>query len=96
MGSINLPFPFKGINKNYAASSQPPLTTPYSKNVRPQDVLEKRARGGQRPGVLKSYAEALGDSGTFGSGNFGGGLFGVGDKEAPVVAIIDVTTVKSN
>ena len=46
-----LPFPLKGINRNFAESAQPPLTSPAMKNVRPADVMQDRIRGGQRPGL---------------------------------------------
>lgn len=51
-----LGFPINGIDQNWAYSKQPVLTTPYCMNVRPYDVDENRARGGQRPGLRKAYS----------------------------------------
>ncbi len=59
---LTLPFPFQGINKNNAASTQPPLTSPAMLNVRPCDVMENRIRGGQRPGLKKQYPVCIGSS----------------------------------
>lgn len=60
MRKIRLYFPMKGKDTNYAASSQPPFTSPRLRNVRPYDVLERRARGGQRPGLRRMYEQILG------------------------------------
>jgi hypothetical protein len=57
---IVIPFPLKGLNENFAATAQPALTSPLLKNVRPYDVQDKRARGGQRPGLAKLYVEKMG------------------------------------
>jgi hypothetical protein len=48
-----LRFPINGIHKGAATISQPEGTTFDAKNVRVFDVLEDRARGGQRPGLDK-------------------------------------------
>ncbi len=53
IANIELPFPLQGKNENYAASKQPPQTSPDLNNVRPYDVSDTRARGGQRPGLEK-------------------------------------------
>jgi len=58
--TLTLPFPLQGINKNYAASTQPPLTSPAMSNVRPYDVMENRTRGGQRPGLKKEFTVCIG------------------------------------
>jgi len=60
--SLTLPFPLQGINKNYAASTQPPLTSPVMLNVRPSDVMENRIRGGQRPGLKKQFPVCIGST----------------------------------
>ncbi len=57
---ITISFPLKGINKNYAESNQPNLTSPAMLNVRPCDVMENRIRGGQRPGLKKQYPVCVG------------------------------------
>jgi hypothetical protein len=49
-----------GLHEGLAADKQPPMTTPYAKNVRPFDVEEERARGGQRPGFVKAYTTQIG------------------------------------
>jgi len=48
-----LPFPIKGKHVGFGAFAQPDLTAPVMNNVRPYDVLERRLRGGQRPGLDK-------------------------------------------
>ena len=53
-------FPMKGKNTNFAASTQPVFTTPVMLNCRPREVIGKRARGGQRPGLVRQYQEDLG------------------------------------
>jgi hypothetical protein len=59
---ITIPFPLKGINKNYAESDQPNLTSPAMQNVRPFDVMKTRVRGGQRPGLKKQYPVCIGNN----------------------------------
>jgi hypothetical protein len=51
MPRVELKFPVQGINKNWANSEQPPVTSPDMNNVRPYGVAENRLRGGQRPGL---------------------------------------------
>ena len=53
MARVEVKFPLKGIDKNWANSEQPPITSPDMNNVRPTDVAETRMRGGQRPGLEK-------------------------------------------
>lgn len=60
--TLTLPFPLEGINKNDAASTQPPATSPAMLNARPCDVMENRIRGGQRPGLKKQYPVCIGSS----------------------------------
>ncbi len=48
---IQIPFPLLGQNKSRATSKQPFATASLMNNVRLYDVLSKRARGGQRPGL---------------------------------------------
>jgi len=54
-----LPFPFKGLDKGRVTSQQPEGTSPDLNNVRPYDVLDNRARGGQRPGLDKIYSQQI-------------------------------------
>lgn len=49
-----------GKSTNFAATTQPQFTSPCMSNVRPRDVLENRARGGQRPGFSKAYNQHIG------------------------------------
>lgn len=60
---LRLSFPVGGLHRGLPASQQPPYTTPHCLNVRPHDVIDKRGRGGSRPGLIKHYYEQLG-SGT--------------------------------
>ena len=46
-------FPIRGIHKGSVTDRQPRGTAPDMQNVRPFDVAENRARGGQRPGLVK-------------------------------------------
>ena len=57
---MQLTFPFSGIDKGRAASNQSPDTSPDMNNVRVYDVLDNRARGGQRPGLDKRYSQQIG------------------------------------
>ncbi len=50
---LKLQFPLFGLNKGRAASTQPFATASNMNNVRLYDVLDKRARGGQRPGLTE-------------------------------------------
>ena len=60
MALLKLNFPFNGINKNFQVSTTPQYTSPDMLNVRPRDQLQRRIRGGQRPGLKKQYAEDAG------------------------------------
>ena len=60
MANLKLPFPMQGKNENWAASHQLKFTSPDLNNVRPYDVLENRARGGQRPGLKKVFPAHIG------------------------------------
>ncbi len=46
-----IPFPLLGLNKGRTTSKQPFMTAPRMSNCRLYDVLDRRARGGQRPGL---------------------------------------------
>ncbi len=50
---MSMPFHHTGIDKGRATSQQSPETSPDMNNVRLFDVLDHRARGGQRPGLDK-------------------------------------------
>lgn len=53
-------WPAGGLNRRMAHRDQAPYTTPDALNVRTRDVIEGRARGGQRPGLSKAYSTQLG------------------------------------
>lgn len=63
MANRNFPFPVNGVDKGQVTSMQPPGTAPAMNNVRVYDVLDNRARGGQRPGLDKQYAQLIGGAG---------------------------------
>ena len=46
-------FPLRGVHRGVVTDRQPRSTSPDMINVRPFDVLDVRARGGQRPGMVK-------------------------------------------
>ncbi|OHB56134.1 MAG: hypothetical protein A2Y07_01285 [Planctomycetes bacterium GWF2_50_10] len=62
MSDLSIPLPYRGINLNHAASKQPLETSAHINNVRPYDTIDKRARLGQRPGLVRKYATDLGGS----------------------------------
>lgn len=57
---LEIPFPINGLHEGLSNEKQPPTTSPYLKNVRPYDVTEERARGGQRPALIKAYETQIG------------------------------------
>lgn len=54
---MELIFPLKGLDEGWAFGRQPKGTTPDVQNCYPFDPLDSRARGGQRPGLSKYYAD---------------------------------------
>ena len=50
---MRIRFPLKGIHKGFGTVVQPEGTTFDCLNVRAYDVIERRARGGQRPALDK-------------------------------------------
>ena len=60
MPVVEFQFPLQGLNKATSIARQPSLTSAYLNNVRPFDVLEGRARGGQRPGLDKWCSTQIG------------------------------------
>jgi hypothetical protein len=52
-GPMQVGFPVLGKHVGFPSGKQPLGTSPSMKNVRPYDVLEQRARGGQRPALDK-------------------------------------------
>lgn len=53
---IELPYPLKGVNENWAYRRQPQGSSPDALNVRSFGEMENRLRGGQRRGISK-YVE---------------------------------------
>lgn len=58
--TLALRFPVGGLDRRSDYQSQPPFTTYSAQNVRPIDSIDRRERGGSRPGVNKYYYEQLG------------------------------------
>lgn len=52
---IPVPFPIGGVNTGTGLSDQPQGTCPNAQNMRLFGTLDKRTRGGQRPGLVKSF-----------------------------------------
>lgn len=57
---LEIQFPAGGLHEGHGYRQQAPYTSPRLLNVRPKGVLEKRARGGSRPGLGKAFYEELG------------------------------------
>ena len=60
MTELRLPFPIKGVDRNWGYHDQPRSTTPDCLNVRPYSSDEERARGGTRPALVPAYESSLG------------------------------------
>jgi len=58
------PIPIKGVSYGFSQDKSPPLTSHYMNNCRPIDVLEKKVRLGQRPGLDKVYTQQIGGMAT--------------------------------
>ena len=58
---VQVPFPVNGLDKNFAYGAQPKGTTADAKNVRAYDAIDRRLRGGSRPGLSKwsGYASQI-------------------------------------
>lgn len=60
---VRIQFPLLGINKGMATAKQPYATVSEMNNMRLYDVLNGRARGGQRPGLTAwGNEDLIGDS----------------------------------
>jgi len=57
---MELQFPIMGLDRGWSNYNQPAQTSPRINNVRPYDVINKRARGGQRPALRKLYTQQVG------------------------------------
>jgi hypothetical protein len=60
MANRELPIPIRGVSEALPVDKAAPLTSGYMNNVRPIDVLEKRIRIGQRPGLDKAFDQQIG------------------------------------
>jgi hypothetical protein len=56
---IDLSFPVKGLDENWAYKAQPEGTSPDCLNVRPYDVISQRLRGGSRAGISRYFANPV-------------------------------------
>ena len=54
------PLPLKGVSYAAPLDKENPANSSYMNNVRPFDVLERRIRIGQRPGLDKLYSQQIG------------------------------------
>jgi len=52
--------PLQGLSEGLPVVSEQQGTTGYANNIRPRDVLERRLRIGQRPGLKKAYSQQIG------------------------------------
>ncbi len=60
---MEVPAPIQGILKGFSPDKPMQNYSEYMNNCRPQDVLEKRIRMGQRPGLDKwGVGTKIGDS----------------------------------
>ena len=60
--TLVFPWPVKGKDEYWSNRQQPILTTPDCLNVRSQDTIEGRNRGGKRPGQYKVYPDQYGSA----------------------------------
>ena len=57
---LDILFPLAGQSAIEGFQQMAPFTTPRARNCRPQDVFERRMRGGSRPMLAKAFATELG------------------------------------
>lgn len=60
MAYAEIPVPLQGFSEGMPVAAEKSANTGYANNVRPRDVLEKRFRIGQRPGMKKAYSQQIG------------------------------------
>lgn len=56
---VAMPFPVRGVNDGQGLANQAEGTCADARNVRTFESLEDRARGGQRPGLVKAFATEM-------------------------------------
>lgn len=54
------PLPIQGFSESLPVNVEQETTSGYMSNVSLRDVLERRLRIGQRPGLKKAYAQQIG------------------------------------
>jgi len=59
MATLQFQLPIKGKSEGFPLDKSPALTSGHLNNVRPTDVLEKKLRIGQRPGLAKAYSQQI-------------------------------------
>ena len=64
MAYIEFQLPLQGLSEGLPVTAEQGMTSGYMSNCRPRDVLEKRIRIGQRPGLKKAYSQQIGGSAT--------------------------------
>ena len=57
---LEIPLPMQGISEGLPVVNEAITTSGYMLNCRPRDVLERRIRLGQRPGMKKAYSQQIG------------------------------------
>jgi hypothetical protein len=57
-------FPIGGIDKGRATAEEDLAVTQEMKNCRVYDVIDNKARGGQRPAFVKRYSQQIGGAAT--------------------------------
>ena len=60
MANKEFPLPINGVNYGLPVSKTPAQFSGYMNNVFPRDVLERRIRLGQRPGLDKVFSQQIG------------------------------------
>ena len=56
----NIDLPLGGFSEGLQPDKQPTATSAYMLNCRPTDVLDRKIRIGQRPGIKKAYSQQIG------------------------------------
>lgn len=65
MAIFEIPIPLGGFSEGLPIENQEQATSGYMSNCRPRDVLEKKFRLGQRPGLKKAYSQQIGENTNF-------------------------------
>jgi hypothetical protein len=53
-------FPIGGVDKGRATPEEDLAVTNDCDNVRPYDTIDQKARGGQRPAMVKRFSQQIG------------------------------------